>query len=323
MPSRRDCLFTAMACAAGAGRALGAPEAAAFNWQDTVRQRSLPLLLRQPAGLGPWPLVLHSHGLGGNREGGALWGQAWAEAGIAVLHLQHPGSDSDTLRQGLGALRAAASAEQWAARVADVRFVLDEVARLAGAGAEPWARLRLDAIGLSGHSFGAHTTLAVAGQRFAVPGSGADPRPKAFVALSPAPPRGQGTGEAFSEQHAFGAITRPVLLATGSNDGDPFGGFSGGQVRASVFQGLPPGQRALLWLDHADHMTFGGGTPGRIPGIGRLRRAGRAAELESAHQALLARGTALWWRWRLLGDAEAPALMRQLPLAAGDRLDID
>lgn len=93
--------------------------------------------------------MLYSHGLGGSRDGGAAWGQAWADAGIAVLHLQHPGSDSDTLRNGLAALRAAASAEQLLARVRDVRFVLDEVERQAAAGVEPWRSLRLDALGLA------------------------------------------------------------------------------------------------------------------------------------------------------------------------------
>src|SRR5688572_2041380 len=82
------------------------------TWQDESRSRALPLRLRWPDGTGPCALVVHSHGLGGNREGGDAWGRAWRRAGFAVLHVQHPGSDTDTLRQGLRALRGAASAEQ-------------------------------------------------------------------------------------------------------------------------------------------------------------------------------------------------------------------
>ena len=301
-------------------------------WLDSARGRQLPWRLRlpsQPGQRGPWPLVLYSHGLGGNREGGAVWSQAWADAGIAVLHLQHPGSDTDTLRHGLAALRAAASAEQLLARVHDVRFVLDEVERQARAEAEPWRSLRLDAIGLAGHSFGAQTTQAVAGQRFPVAVDGwalADPRLRAFIALSPSSPR----DGRMTVAQAFGAITRPFLAVTGSLDGDPFGLYDSGEPRARVFEGLPPGQRALLWLQGADHMSFGGGSARPVPAVGPFRRQGPAASLEAAHRAVVAWVTTLWWRAQLLGDADARAALHApglpgllLGLGEGDRFSID
>jgi len=289
-------------------------------WSDSRRGRPLPWRLRQPTLPGPWPLVLYSHGLGGNREGGAVWGQAWADVGVAVLHLQHPGSDSDTLRNGLAALRAAASAEQLLARVHDVRFAIDEIERQAQAGAEPWRSLRLDAIGLAGHSFGAQTTQAVAGQRYPVAVDGVDPRVRAFIALSPSLHR----DGRLTPVQSFGAIARPFMAITGSLDGDPFGGFEGGTSRARVFDGLPPGQRALLWLDGADHMSFGGGSPRRVPAVGPFKRQGAAAALEPAHQALVARVSALWWRTHLLADAGARAALRgPLQLAEQDRFTID
>ncbi len=46
------------------------------------------------------PPLLYLHGPGGNREGGDAWGQAWCEAGFVVLHVQHPGSDTEVLRSG-------------------------------------------------------------------------------------------------------------------------------------------------------------------------------------------------------------------------------
>ena len=281
-------------------------------WLDSARGRQLPWRLRLPSAPGPWPLVLYSHGLGGNREGAAVWGQAWADAGSAVLHLQHPGSDTDTLRNGLAALRAAASAEQLLARVLDVRFALDEVERQAGAGAggvaEPWRSLRLDAIGLAGHSFGAQTTQAVAGQRFPAAADVlalADPRLRAFIALSPSSPR----DGRMTVAQAFGAITRPFLAVTGSLDGDPFGLYDSGEPRARVFDGLPRGQRALLWLQGADHMSFGGSSARPVPAVGPFRRHGPAASLEAVHRAVVARVTALWWRAQLLGDADARAAL--------------
>jgi predicted dienelactone hydrolase len=301
--------------------ALGAalPEPLDGQWSDPDRTRTVPWRLRLPAGPGPWPLVQHSHGLGGSREGGAVWGQAWAEAGLAVLHLQHPGSDSVVVRSGMRQLRQAASPDQLLARVQDVRSVLDQCARRAAAGEAPWAALRLDAVGLSGHSFGAVTAQAVAGQRFPTGAPLDDARPRAFIAFSPSLPR----GGARTPQQTFGAITRPFLAVTGSHDGDPFGQGDSretGEPRARVYDGLPPGQRALLWLDGADHVSFGGGTPRRVPSVGPFQRIGAAAEQEPRHQALVARLTSLWWRAQLLGDADAAAALRQpQALGPGDR----
>ena len=114
--SRRDTLtlggLSALGALAGLVRpALAAAEVQDTHWTDPTRSRAIPLRLRWPATPGPWPLLLHSHGLGGNRDGGDVWGQAWCDAGFVVAHLQHAGSDSEVLRVGgVGGLRAAGNA---------------------------------------------------------------------------------------------------------------------------------------------------------------------------------------------------------------------
>ena len=114
------------------------------------------------------------------------------------------------------------------------------------------------------------------------------------------------------------------MAITGSLDGDPFGSFDGGASRARVFDGLPLGQRALLWLEGADHTSFGGGSARRVPAVGPFKRHGAAAELEPVHRALVARVSTLWWRAHLLADADAPAVLRgPLGLAEQDRFTID
>ena len=325
--SRRDTLtlggLSALGALAGLVRpALAAAEVQDTHWTDPTRSRAIPLRLRWPATPGPWPLLLHSHGLGGNRDGGDVWGQAWCDAGFVVAHLQHAGSDSEVLRVGgVGGLRAAGNAQQLLARVADVRAVLDQATRLQRDGAARWRDVRLDAVGASGHSFGALTTLALAGQRYPAPGDLSDPRPRAFLALSPSPSRSR-----LSLQEQFGGITRPFMAITGSLDGDPFGSHDTGEARAQVYDGLPPGQRALLWLDGADHMSFSGNRQPRIYGRGAVQRAGVAQQREAAHHALVARLSTLWWRWRLLGDSAAQATLQQAPSEAGwtaqDRLTL-
>jgi dienelactone hydrolase len=291
------------------------------TWADPARNRALPLRIRWPAGGAPCAAVVYSHGLGGSRDGGDAWGRAWRDAGLAVIHVQHPGSDIDAVRGGgISALRRAASAEQLLPRVADMRFVLDELTRRVRTGAPPWARVQLDAIGAGGHSFGARTVQALAGQRF---GSGAqlgEPRFKAFAAFSPAPGR-----EANAPVAAFAEVTRPFLCLTGSHDQNPLGAERTGEHRLAVYDGLPPGQRALLWLDRADHMSFAGNAEQRIGAErGLFRRDADVAAREPAHHVLMARVSTLWWQAQLLADAAALAQLRAPQgLAERDRWRMD
>lgn len=304
-----------------------AAEPAAFldeTWTDAERRRDLPVRLRWPAGDQPCGLVIHSHGLGGSRDAGAAWGEAWQAAGLAVLHLQHPGSDSAVWQSGgLRGARQAASARQFLARVADAHFVLDELEHRQGQGGD-WSRLRLDAIGFSGHSFGARLTQALAGERStrlraARAARIADARPRAFIAFSPGFNEREGLDDAALAAR-FGAITRPFLTLTGSDDEAMLVGDASNAARRAVYRGLPPGQKAQLVLDSADHMSFGGGTG--VPesrGGQAWRRGPRAAALEAQHRRVIAALTADWWRWRLLGDEAARLrLLAPAGLAAGD-----
>ena len=318
---RATLAWAALAVQAGSARA--APEVQDDTWRDTARGRDIPVRLRWPAHPGPWPLLVYSHGLGGSRQGADAWGQAWCEAGFLVLHLQHLGSDAEVLRRsGLAGLRAAGNGEQLIARAADVRAVLDGAARRQRDGDTRWTLVRLDAVGMAGHSFGALTSLAVAGQRHPMQGDLSDPRPRAFIALSPPSPN-----KRMSLQAQFGAIRRPVMLFTGSLDADPFGGHLTGEPRARVYEGLPPGRRALLWLDGADHGSFGGSRELRSSSGRRfLNRAQSALALEDTHHTLVARLSTLWWRQHLLDDADASTDFQAAPQqprwSAGDRLTL-
>lgn len=310
---RRSLLLGLAACVGTVGRARTAGFADGA-WHDPDRRRDVPVRIRWPAGEGPCALAIFSHGLGGNLDAGMAWSQAWQAAGIAVLNLQHPGSDSSIWRAGRRGVRDAASVEQYLARVADAKFVLDELARRRGAGGD-WARVRLDAIGFSGHSFGARLTQAIAGERARVPSAVADairdPRPRAFIAFSPGFSARDGVEDAEVARR-FGAIDRPFLCVTGSRDGAMIVGDAEHATRRAVYRGLPPGHKAELVLEGADHATFGG-----QPGIARgplaarlLRRDDGAIALEPQHHRIIGRVTADWWRWRLLGDAEAAERLR-------------
>jgi predicted dienelactone hydrolase len=142
-------------------------EVAYGQWTDAARGgRVVPYKLYLPKGAGPYPLIVHSHGLGGNREASTYILQAVAEAGFIVVTLQHAGSDSGILARGGGieaAGRTAMTAEAAQARYGDVPFALDQLAK------DPRLQGRADFahIGMSGHSFGALSTLTAVGQRLA------------------------------------------------------------------------------------------------------------------------------------------------------------
>lgn len=295
--------------ASAQSRSASAPAASGVvegQWRDPSRLRDIPWRLRLPEGGQPVALVVFSHGLGGSLDGGTEWGQAWAEAGIATLHLQHAGSDRAIWRGGLPAVKAAASVEQLIDRGHDVQFAVEQLLKLQKERQGPWARVRPEALGMSGHSFGAQTTLAVAGRDFQVRSAPdlSESHFKAFAAFSPSAGHFPG---------GIKGITRPMLCLTGSLDGNPLGQERDGRYRREVYQMLPAGAKAQLWLEGADHMSFGGGGE---RGQGFAQRAlGRAREgapekLAAHHAALIKAISTDWWRWRLLEDEDAATRLK-------------
>ncbi|WP_448664219.1 alpha/beta hydrolase family protein [Sphingomonas sp. CJ20] len=254
------------------------------SWHDAARNRDVPVRIRIPAGTAKVPVILFSHGLGGSLDGGTLWAEAWAGAGFAVVNLQHPGSDRSIL--GTGGLRAAANATQLIARVDDVHFALDQLGQRRREGACDLTRIDLAHIGMSGHSFGAHTTQAIAGQRFPGGRIAADSRVKAALAFSPAPPR-QGDDKA-----AFGAIAIPFFSITGTADTTPALPGVSAKDRERPFAAMPPGGKYLMVLAGATHATLSGTV-----------RFGRGPS-DADRDAVIGAST-LFWRWTLLGDTAA------------------
>ncbi|MCP5280084.1 MAG: dienelactone hydrolase [Rhodoferax sp.] len=288
------------------------------TWNDAGRRRDLPLRIRWPEtdGSAAMPVVLFSHGLGGTREGGSVWGEAWSRAGFVVLHLQHPGSDLAAVRANArsfddkAGLRAAAGAGQLLARLHDVVFVLDQIAQRHATRQDRWGGVRPHRVGLSGHSFGAHTTLGMAGQRYPGFGGISEPRLASFIAFSPTVP---AIGDA---RRAFANLTRPILSITGTHDQDVVGNGATPDKRMAVFAALPKGDKAHLVLKDADHMSFSGQT-GRSVEI--VPREQVTRDLQDAHHALIAAITSDWWRATLLQDAQARGrLQAPAGLLSGD-----
>jgi predicted dienelactone hydrolase len=263
---------------------------------DPERKREIPVRIYLPVGVSRAPVVLFSHGLGGSREGSEFLGRHWSARGYVAVFMQHHGSDESVWKgkpaaQRMAALRRAASLENFTLRAQDVPRVLDEFSRWgAQSGHVLFNRLDLQRVGMSGHSFGAVTTQAVSGQSFPlVRQRYTDPRVKAAIAFSPSSPR---RGDARS---AFGSVTIPWMLMTGTNDVAAIGNADLAS-RLAVFPALPPGSKYVMVFFEAEHSAF---TDRALPGD-------KVARNPNHHRAILALSTA-FWDAHLLGNAEARA----------------
>jgi predicted dienelactone hydrolase len=235
---------------------------------DEARGRNIGVKLYHPAdGVGPWPIVMFSHGLGGSQWGYAYLGRHLAEHGIVSIHCSHPGSDwllwdGKGMGAGIANLRTAnADPVNWRERPRDITFLIDQLDAFESRVPALAGRLARDRIAAVGHSLGAYTVLALAGLRPTLPGEGdhvlADRRVRAVVAMSP-----QGSG-GFLPPGCWAGVDRPVLLMTGTKDEEPFSGRDRGLAwRQEAWDGLPDGAKHLFILEGATHMTFSAGGMG-------------------------------------------------------------
>jgi len=229
----------------------------ALNIDDAKRERTIPLLVYLPSTNNPQPVILFSHGLGGSRYGSPFLGNHWAGRNYVAVFLQHPGSDESVWKDKpmLGrmvSMKSAASAENFILRVNDVPVVLDQLAVWNGQQGNPlYGRLDLSHVGMSGHSFGAVTTQAVSGQQFPSNNMNfTDLRIKAAIAFSPSKPR-----RGSSPQDAFGSVSKPWMLMTGTDDNAPIGDADA-KSRLEIYPALPAGSKYELVLNGAEHSAF-------------------------------------------------------------------
>lgn len=232
---------------------------------------------------GPAPVILFSHGLGGNRDGSSFLGRHWAARGYIAVFLQHPGSDESVwkdvpARRRFSAMQQAANGENFLLRVKDVPAVLDQLEIWNGDAEHPLhGRLDMKRVGQSGHSFGAVTTQAVSGQTMLGRAAYTDPRIRAALVLSPSTPR------AGSAEQAFGSVDLPWMLMTGTKDIAAIGGADL-ESRLAVYPALPAGNKFELVLDEAQHSAF---TDRPLPGESGERN-------PNHHRSILALSTAFW-----------------------------
>ena len=240
-----------------------------LDWADTARSRLVPAKLYLPtthnahapdatkAMTGKLPLVVFSHGIGGSRDGYSYLGSYFAAQGFASLHVQHVGSDRQLwFGNPLGLLLRLTSAAQESealARVKDVGFALDQL--LAGPYA---ARLDTGRITAAGHSYGANTTLLLAGAQVELQGRAVslrDPRISSAIVISTPPFYGLG-----SPQKILSGIAIPTLHITATADDIEIPGYQSGMPdRVALYQATAGGtqsRKMLAVFKQGSHSMF-------------------------------------------------------------------
>ncbi len=213
--------------------------AQSFDWFDSQRQRQVPAKLYLPAAkavAGSVPLVVFSHGIGGSRDGYSYLGRYLAAHGYGSLHVQHVGSDR---RLWLGnpfalptRLSDAAQDSEALNRVQDLRYALDRLLA-----SQEGALFDTRRIVAAGHSYGANTTMLMAGAQVEQHGqkvSVRDPRISAAILISAPPFYGMG-----DPSNILASIAVPTLHITATDDVIQIPGYvSGLQDRLDIFKAM-------------------------------------------------------------------------------------
>jgi len=236
--------------------------------------RDIPLRITWPAGTDPCPVLIWCHGALGSKDAYQELIRSWVSHGYVVIQPTFGDSlvylDAEQ-RRNMGTLAGLVNSPhvltQWDKRPREVSLLIDRLPELEQA--IPGLAGRLDAarLAVGGHSYGAHTSMLLAGVQPRVAWrsmSFRDPRVKAVLLVSPS-----GTSRILTEA-SFASLAAPALIITGDNDGSPMRGQEDktGTWRRAVYDHAPPGDRYLLWIKDAHH-NFGG-----ISGAARWSGAG-------------------------------------------------
>ncbi len=275
--------------------------------------RKVPYKIYYPVehDLAKMPVIVWSHGFGGNKDGAGFISRYIASHGYTIIHVTHAGSDSsiwegkkehpwDVLK------RTPLTREMTIARFKDIPFVLDQLTHWAVQNPEAGSAMDFSSIGMSGHSFGAMTTQAMAGQLFqdedGALKSFADDRFTAGICYSPVPIR-LLTHES-PEPHIYGPMKLPLFHMTGTKDDSPLEGFDYLR-RLAVYDYSGAKEKYLLINFDGDHMVYNG-TRGKL----------EDNPLRPLHEAIIKTGSLAFWEAYLKHDEDAKRWLQHGGFAA-------
>lgn len=247
-------------------------------------ERSIPIKVHIPTIGGPYPVIIVSHGAGGNWDTHYAQAQHLASHGYAVLCLEHVGSNTGRLKGGLRFLSTLnemiRDANEVLGRPKDVSFAIDRAREWNTSHGTLRGRLNVGQVGVMGHSFGAYTAMVICGMRPALdwlqppvaPGSGLGPdlrddRVACGVALSP-----QGADEPFFISQSFATLSAPLMGISGTDDRQQGGLPPKNRYKAFDLWPEKQGLHKFVWLANARHLDFTDSTGGEQFGLRSANR---------------------------------------------------
>lgn len=118
----------------------------------------------QPQSSRPAPVVVISHGLGGDRSTFLYLTHHLVSHGFVVLVPEHPGSNAKQLEALInGTTQEVAEPSEFRDRPLDITYMLNQLELQAKSNPALQGRMNLQQVGVIGQSFGGYTALALAG----------------------------------------------------------------------------------------------------------------------------------------------------------------
>lgn len=269
--------------------------------------RAVPFKIYHPVDhdLETMPVIVWSHGFGGNRDGASFISRFLASQGYTLVHITHHGTDS-SLWEGQGGhpwdilRKVKVPREMTLARMDDVPFVLDELEQWVKDNPDVGQFMDMSNIGISGHSFGAMTTQVMAGMKFPDKSGALVHRPekrfKAGILYSPVPISHLTDA---SPAEIYGSIDLPLFHMTGTEDDSPIENY-GYQHRLIVRDYSGNDEHYTQVIDGGDHMIYNG-TRGKLG----------ANPLREQHEQEILHGAFAFWDAYLKNDNLAKAWLTE------------
>jgi predicted dienelactone hydrolase len=316
-------------------------KSAEFDLPDAARGKSLPLKAYTPMSGGPYPLIIFSHGAGGNRNVAPGLTRHWASHGYVVIAPSHAdsvqlrkegraGKQMDDVLKSFGTDPTLRSN-----RVADIQLIIDSLAELPELAPLLAGKIDPTRIGLGGHSAGAMTASLVGGATInpaggagvtpvaeGMPGlpSFRDERVDAVLLLSGQGMTGPGGG---FHRHSWDGMDLPVMVQTGSFDNSPRTRQTSAS-RRHPYDYAPPGDKYLVFIEGALHMSFTGRAARQEPGLAArwIEKYLGTPDIDTALQydqpaifAYIITSSQAFWDAYLKDDTEAKAWLQSDKLA--------
>ena len=218
--------------------------------RDFRRAKDLRVTVSFPRQGGPFPVIVFSHGAGGNGSYPYPLTRFWTSHGYVCIHPTH----ADSVSLGGGASDVGPTA--WENRARDLSFVIGSLDELVAKVPPLAGKMDARRIGVAGYSYGGHSAQLLGGATLEAAGGGeqrtlSDPRPLAFLLLS-----GPGAGARELTERSWNGWTRPMMAVTGSLD--LVEGERSPMWHLEPFLRSPAGDKYALYLEGAGHRSFTG-----------------------------------------------------------------